>query len=186
MKLMFASDIHGSEPCCIKLLRLFEAERPEKLILLGDLLYHGPRNPLPEGYSPAAVSRLLNGIKSSLLCVRGNCDAEVDCAMLDFPIMADYMTMWVGGKMFFCTHGHLFDSMNPDKMPFLEAGSVAVSGHTHIFGAHKANGIFRINPGSVSLPKNGNPKSCAVYKDGYFEILDMEGKHLDGIIIREH
>ena len=103
MKLMFASDIHGSASCCRKLLERFEIEKPDKLILLGDLLYHGPRNDLPEDYAPKEVIKMLNGMKKHLLCVRGNCEAEVDQMVLEFPVMADYMTMWTDDRMFFCT-----------------------------------------------------------------------------------
>ena len=109
MKLMFASDIHGSATGCEAMLSRFEAEKPDKLILLGDLLYHGPRNDLPERYDPKAVIAMLNAAKQHLLCVRGNCDAEVDQMVLDFPVMADYMTMWTDSRMIFCTHGHLYD-----------------------------------------------------------------------------
>ena len=181
MKLMFASDIHGSASCCKKLLERFEEEKADKLILLGDLLYHGPRNDLPEDYAPKAVIEMLNRSKKSLLCVRGNCEAEVDQMVLEFPVMADYMTMWTDEKMFFCTHGHLYDLEN---MPFISEGNVVISGHTHIFRAEQKNGVYYINTGSVSLPKNGNPKSYAVYKDGLFEIMGMDGKRLSGIIIK--
>ena len=153
MKLMFASDIHGSASCCRKLLERFEIEKPDKLILLGDLLYHGPRNDLPEDYAPKEVIKMLNGMKKHLLCVRGNCEAEVDQMVLEFPVMADYMTMWTDDRMFFCTHGHLYDIEN---MPNISEGDVVLSGHTHLFRAEKKNGIYYINTGSVSLPKGGN------------------------------
>lgn len=179
---MFASDIHGSAPCCRKLLERYEAEKPDKLILLGDLLYHGPRNDLPEGYAPKEVISMLNGMKKELLCVRGNCEAEVDQMVLEFPVMADYMTMWLDGRMLFGTHGHLFDIEN---MPNINEGDIIISGHTHIYRAEKKNGIFLINTGSVSLPKNGNPKSYAIYKDGMFEIVGMNGEHLGSIVVNE-
>ncbi|MGN0641642.1 MAG: phosphodiesterase [Huintestinicola sp.] len=180
MKLIFASDIHGSAPCCKALLDMCGRENPDKLILLGDLLYHGPRNDLPEGYAPKEVISMLNGAKSSILCVRGNCEAEVDQMVLEFPVMADYMTMWLGKHMVFCTHGHLFD---PDTMPSLSKGDIFISGHTHIWKAEEKNGIYRINTGSVSLPKNGNEKSCVIYKDGLFEVCGLDGKRLGGIVV---
>ncbi len=180
MKLMFASDIHGSASCCRRLLERFEAEKPERLILLGDLLYHGPRNDLPDEYNPKEVISMLNSIKNRLLCVRGNCEAEVDQMVLEFPVMADYMTMWIDGRMLFCTHGHLYD---PDNMKFLNKGDAVISGHTHIYRAEQKNGICIVNTGSVSLPKNGREKSYALYKDGMFEICSMDGRHLDGIIL---
>ncbi len=179
MKLMFASDIHGSASCCEKLFQRFEDEKADRLILLGDLLYHGPRNDLPEKYDPKAVAAMLNSAKEKLLCVRGNCDAEVDQMVLDFPVMADYMTVWADEKMFFCTHGHLYDI---ESIPYICEGNAVISGHTHIFRAEKKNGVYYINTGSAALPKNGNPKTYAVYKDGMFEILDMEGRHLTGIV----
>ncbi|MGN0665686.1 MAG: phosphodiesterase [Huintestinicola sp.] len=182
MKLLFASDIHGSAVCCRTLLDLCEKEEPEKIILLGDLLYHGPRNDLPEGYAPKEVIAMLNSVKNRLLCVRGNCEAEVDQMVLDFPVMADYMTMWLGDRMVFCTHGHLFTA---DNMPSLNEGDVFISGHTHIYLAEEKNGIFRINTGSVSLPKNGNVRSCVIYKDGLFEVVDMKGHPLCGIVVRK-
>lgn len=182
MKLMFASDIHGSASCCRKLLERFEIEKPDKLILLGDLLYHGPRNDLPEDYAPKEVIKMLNGMKKHLLCVRGNCEAEVDQMVLEFPVMADYMTMWTDDRMFFCTHGHLYDIEN---MPNISEGDVVLSGHTHLFRAEKKNGIYYINTGSVSLPKGGNPKSYVIYKDRMFEVLDMDGKHLTGIVAKD-
>lgn len=180
MKLMFASDIHGSAVCCEKLIERFDAERPDKLILLGDLLYHGPRNDLPEGYAPKQVIAMLNGMKEHLLCVRGNCEAEVDQMVLEFPVMADYMTMWLDGRMVFCTHGHLYQL---EKLPFVNEGDIIISGHTHILRAQKENGRYYVNTGSVSLPKNGNPRSYVIYKDGVFEIYTLEGERICGIVL---
>lgn len=175
MKLMFASDIHGSAVCCEELLERFEAEKPEKLILLGDILYHGPRNDLPEGYAPKKVISMLNSMKKHLLCVRGNCEAEVDQMVLEFPVMADYMTMWLEGKMLFATHGHLYDL---EKLPFLNEGDIVISGHTHIYRKEEKNGVLYLNTGSVSLPKNGNPKSYIIYEDGVFTVRGMNGEIL--------
>ena len=112
MKLLFASDLHGSSVYTEKLLALCEGENPERIILLGDLLYHGPRNDLPEGYDTKKVAAMLNGIADKLLCVRGNCDAEVDQMVLNFPVMADYAARFLDGRMVFLTHGHLFNEEN--------------------------------------------------------------------------
>lgn len=182
MKLMFASDIHGSSACCKAMLERFEAEKPDKLILLGDILYHGPRNDLPENYAPKEVIKMLNDMKKHILCVRGNCEAEVDGMVLEFPVNADCMILWTGSRMMFCTHGHLYDLEN---MPNISEGDIIVSSHTHIYRTELKNGIYYLNPGSVSLPKNGNPKTYAIYKDGLFEIYEMTGKRICGIIIPE-
>ena len=160
MKLMFASDIHGSAYYCRKMLERFEKEQPEKLILLGDLLYHGPRNDLPRDYAPKEVIGMLNGIKKELLCVRGNCEAEVDQMVLDFPVLADYMVMFEAGHMFFITHGHLF---NKEKVPMLKSGDILIHGHTHIQAMEDCGDFFYINPGSVSIPKAGNQHSYMMY-----------------------
>ncbi|MGN1102754.1 MAG: phosphodiesterase [Huintestinicola sp.] len=181
MKLMFASDIHGSVACLERLLERFEAEAPKKLILLGDLLYHGPRNDLPEGYAPKSVISMLNERKKDLLCVRGNCEAEVDQMVLEFPVMADYMTVWLGDRMVFCTHGHLFD---PDNMPLLSNGDSVISGHTHLWRAEEKNGIYIVNTGSVSLPKGGNLRSYVIYENDKFPVKDMDGNPLAELAIR--
>ncbi|MCM1579494.1 MAG: phosphodiesterase [Ruminococcus sp.] len=173
MKLMFASDIHGAASCCKKMLAAFRRERADKLILLGDLLYHGPRNDLPRDYAPKEVISLLNGAKQSLLCVRGNCEAEVDQTVLEFPVMADHLLLWLDGHTALCTHGHL---LGTQRIPAPAKGDIIVSGHTHIPKAEEKEGIFYINPGSVSIPKEGNPKSYAVYEDGSFMIKTLEGE----------
>ena len=175
MKLMFASDIHGSAAGCEAMFRQFEKEKADKLILLGDLLYHGPRNDLPERYAPKEVLRLLNLYKSELLCVRGNCEAEVDQMVLEFPCMADYMALWLDWRMVMCTHGHLFDM---DNIPNVKKGDVVVSGHTHLYEAEKRNGIFYVNTGSVSLPKGDNPPTYAIYDMGAFIVKNISGNDL--------
>ena len=173
MKLMFASDIHGSAYYCRKMLERFEKEQPEKLILLGDLLYHGPRNDLPKDYAPKEVIGMLNGIKKELLCVRGNCEAEVDQMVLEFPVLADYMVMFEAGHMFFITHGHLF---NKEKVPMLKSGDILIHGHTHIQAMEDCGDFFYINPGSVSIPKAGNQHSYMMYEDGTFTIRNLQGE----------
>ncbi len=180
MKLMFGSDIHGAAKCCREMLAASRREGADKLILLGDILYHGPRNDLPEDYAPKEVIELLNARKNDFLCVRGNCDAEVDQMVLEFPVMADYMALWPDGHMAMCTHGHLYDIEN---MPNMNKGDIIISGHTHLLRAEEKNGIYYINPGSVSIPKGGNPRSYAVYENGEFIIKEMDGKEICGIKI---
>lgn len=176
MKIMFASDIHGSLFYLKELMKRYEAEKPEKLILLGDLLYHGPRNDLPKEYEPKKVIEILNGIKEELLCVRGNCEAEVDQMVLDFPVLAEYMIMYLDGKMLFITHGHKF---NKNNLPPLKKGDILVHGHTHIQAMEKIdNDCFYINPGSVSIPKNNNKNSYMTYENGTFTIKDLEGNEI--------
>ena len=172
---MFASDIHGSAYYCRKMLERFEKEQPEKLILLGDLLYHGPRNDLPKDYAPKEVIGMLNGIKKELLCVRGNCEAEVDQMVLEFPVLADYMVMFEAGHMFFITHGHLF---NKEKVPMLKSGDILIHGHTHIQAMEDCGDFFYINPGSVSIPKAGNQHSYMMYEDGTFTIRNLQGEDI--------
>ena len=173
MKIMFASDIHGDYDCAAATLEKYWAEKAEKLILLGDILYHGPRNDLPEGYAPKKVITLLNEVKDELACVRGNCDTEVDQMVLEFPILADYMLMYERGKCFFITHGHHYNTTTP---PMLKAGDILIHGHTHVLTVTPfGNNNTYINPGSVSLPKEGNPKSYMTYEDGLFSIKDFEG-----------
>ena len=170
MKLLIASDIHGSTFWCGKLLEAAGRENPDKLILLGDLLYHGPRNDLPQGYAPKEVIPMLSSWQDKILAVRGNCEAEVDQMVLPFPCMADYAVLMADGKSFYLTHGHLW---NPDKLPHLEAGTVFLSGHTHIKLDVTTNGIRCLNPGSVSIPKDGS-HSYLVYEDGEFRFRTLE------------
>lgn len=181
MKLMFASDIHGSAYWAKELRKAWEREAPAKLILLGDILYHGPRNPLPKDYDPQEVASILTALKQEILCVRGNCEAEVDQMVLPFPVMADYMTMWLdGGPMAFVTHGHLY---NESSLPMLKRGDVLIHGHTHvpIIRWHEEEGYTYLNPGSVSIPKEDSPNSYMVYENGRFSIRHLEdGKEFIG------
>ena len=170
MKLLIASDIHGSAYWCRKLMELIEAEQPHKVILLGDLLYHGPRNDLPREYAPKEVIPMLSALKEKILAVRGNCEAEVDQMVLSFPCMADYAMMEVDGQMFYLTHGHLH---NPEKLPPLQPGTVFLSGHTHIKLDKIVDGIRCLNPGSVSIPKDGS-HSCLIYENGEFRFCILE------------
>ena len=157
MKIMIASDIHGSALYCGQLLEAFRREGADRLLLLGDILYHGPRNDLPEGYAPKTVIEQLNGEKDRLFCVRGNCDTEVDQMVLQFPILADYCLLTAGSRMIYVTHGHNY---NREKLPPVQPGDVLLHGHTHIptwepFGQDN----LCLNPGSVSIPKAGSPRS---------------------------
>ncbi len=177
MTLMIASDLHGCAPAVERMLDIFESSGAERLILLGDLLYHGPRNDLPAGYDPKAVIARLSPYADRLFCVRGNCDGEVDQMVLPFPIMAETALLFVDGRQWLALHGHRAGA-NPtqDDLPPLPAGSVVLSGHTHIPTLETdKNGILRVNPGSVAIPKGGFPASYAIYEDGAFRILDFDG-----------
>ena len=170
MKLLIASDIHGSAYWCQKLMELIEAEQPHKVILLGDLLYHGPRNDLPREYAPKEVIPMLSALKEKILAVRGNCEAEVDQMVLPFPCMADYALVEADGLSLYLTHGHLH---NPEKLPPLQPGTVFLSGHTHIKLDKIVDGIRCLNPGSVSIPKDGS-HSCLIYENGEFRFCILE------------
>lgn len=178
MKMMIASDIHGSLYWCEALLERFAAERAERLVLLGDLLYHGPRNALPRDYNPAGVAELLNRHKTSIFCVRGNCDSEVDQMVLDFPLMADYMLLPVGERMIFATHGHVHNEQN---LPPFKKGDVLLHGHTHVPSLSYKGDYFYINPGSVSIPKEGSQNSCITLSDGTLTLLSICGDALGAI-----
>ena len=174
MKWMIASDLHGSAVYCRRMIEAFEREGADRLLLLGDLLYHGPRNDLPEGYAPKEVMPLLNGMKPKLLCVRGNCDAEVDQMVLDFPILADYAVLPVGQRLVYATHGHVHNLKN---LPPLEPGDILLHGHTHIpawteFGEEN----LYLNPGSLSIPKDGSAHSYMTLEGETFCWKTLEGE----------
>ena len=171
MKFVIASDIHGSARWCRALMDLVEREKPDKLILLGDLLYHGPRNDLPEEYAPKQVIPLLSAWAEKIIAVRGNCEAEVDQMVLPFPCMADYAEVLADGKTLYLTHGH---RASPENLPPLPQGSVFLSGHTHVKRDEVIGGIRCLNPGSVSIPKDGS-HSCILYEDGAFSFRILEG-----------
>ena len=177
MKLMFASDIHGSAYYCGKMLEAYQAEEAGRLILLGDILYHGPRNDLPKEYAPKEVIAMLNLMKNDICAVRGNCEAEVDQMVLDFPVMADYALIHYGERNLYATHGHIY---NENNLPPLKNGDILIHGHTHVLKAEKREDYTLLNPGSVSIPKEGNPPSYAILEDGLFTI-----KGFDGTIIKE-
>lgn len=172
MKWMIASDLHGSAYYCRKMLEAFEREGADRLFLLGDLLYHGPRNDLPREYAPKEVIPLLNGKKEKLLCVRGNCDAEVDQMVLEFPVLADYAVLPVGRRLIYATHGHIYHVKN---LPPLAPGDVLLHGHTHVpawteFG----QGNLYLNPGSVSIPKEDSPHSYMILEGNTMQWKELE------------
>lgn len=172
MKWMIASDLHGSAYYCRKMLEAFEREGADRLFLLGDLLYHGPRNDLPREYAPKEVIPLLNGKKEKLLCVRGNCDAEVDQMVLEFPVLADYAVLPVGRRLIYATHGHIYHVKN---LPPLAPGDVLLHGHTHVpawteFG----QGNLYMNPGSVSIPKENSPHSYMTLEENTMQWKELE------------
>ena len=170
MKLLIASDIHGSAFWCEKLMELMDREQPDKLILLGDLLYHGPRNDLPRDYAPKRVIEMLSARAGRIIAVRGNCEAEVDQMVLPFPCMADYSVLLDGERYLYLTHGHLW---NPDGLPVLPEGAVFLSGHTHVKLDERHDGVRCLNPGSVSIPKDGS-HSCLIYENGDFSFRILE------------
>jgi putative phosphoesterase len=175
---MFASDIHGDVERTKRVLEIYNEEGAEKLILLGDLLYFGPRNTLTDRYNPQGVMKLLNENKEKLLCVRGNCDAEVDQMVLDFPIMAEYAYLMVDGFSMLLTHGHKINTQSPGN---LREGEILIHGHTHVLCIEKfGKGNLYLNPGSTTYPKENNPRSYMVYEDGVFEIKRLD----DGEVIK--
>ena len=182
MKLLFASDLHGSAYYAEKLEELIRNEAPDKTVLLGDLLYHGPRNDLPREYDPKKVTAILNGLKTQVLAVRGNCDAEVDQMVLEFPIMADYMALFLEGRMVFVTHGHLF---NEENLPNFNPGDVLHSTAIPTCVLRRTGALdFFLNPGSMALPKGDGVHSYMVYEDGVFTTKDMDGAVLETLDIR--
>lgn len=172
MKYIIASDIHGSAVWCKKLLDYAAKAGVDKLLLIGDLLYHGPRNPFPEGYDTQKVYEMLNATKDALLCVRGNCDSEVDQMVLDFPMMDDYKTLPLGDRTLYLTHGHLHEQDKP--LAPLQAGDLQVNGHFHVPTFKRLeNGVLYANCGSVGLPKDGSPHSCMLLSEESIEWIDL-------------
>lgn len=169
MKLMIASDIHGSAMYCRQLMKAVERENADKVLLLGDLLYHGPRNNLPEEYAPKEVAEMLNAIKDKILCVRGNCDTEVDQMMLDFPVLSDTALISWEGLVIYAAHGH-HDFLS------LQSGNVMVSGHTHVPVDYVNENIRYINPGSVSIPKENSWHGYIVLENGTFLWKNLDGE----------
>ncbi len=167
MKLLIASDIHGSAYYCEKLLDLYKREYPDKLVLLGDLLYHGARNALPRDYSTLKTAGLLNGIKENILCIKGNCDSEVDTLVLEFPVEADFAYFTVAGRNAVLAHGH--------KTPaYLKKGDLLFNGHFHVPAFKERENFTYVNCGSVSIPKEDSPHSCLVVEDGVLSWKNVE------------
>lgn len=180
MKWFIASDIHGSALYCREMLKRFDAEQADRMLLLGDILYHGPRNDLPAEYSPKEVASMLCRYADNIFCVRGNCEAEVDQMMLNFPILSDYALLDVGGRMLFATHGHLY---NAQKMPPLKNGDILLHGHTHIPQSTLQDGVYILNPGSVSIPKEGSAHGYMTLCDGVFKWFDIAGTQYDKLTV---
>ena len=170
MKILIASDLHGSAYWCRRLMEEIEKEQPDRIVLLGDLLYHGPRNDLPREYAPKQVIPMLSSLKEKILAVRGNCEAEVDQMVLPFPCLADFSQLYVDGRLMHLTHGH---HQNPDNLPPLPEGSIFLYGHTHVKFDKIVNGIRCLNPGSVSIPKDGS-HSYLIYENGEFSFKILE------------
>ena len=173
MKLFICSDLHGDLESTERVLEAFDREGAERLIILGDILYHGPRNDLPKTYAPKKVIELLNARRDVILAVRGNCDTEVDGMVLNFPIMADYAYIYADGVNIFATHGHRH---NLENLPPLAKGDVLLHGHTHVLRCEPfGNGNLYLNPGSASLPKEGNPRTYMTFEDGTFTVKELDG-----------
>lgn len=176
MKWLIASDIHGSAYWCERLMKAFEAEKADRLILLGDLLYHGPRNDLPREYNPKAVIPMLNEKKDIIMAVRGNCEAEVDQMVLQFPVLADYALLPVGDRLVFITHGHVFNERN---LPPMKDGDILLHGHTHIPACKEIGPFIYMNPGSVSIPKPEQLHSYMTLEAGLFIWKDLDGQEFN-------
>ncbi len=172
MKWMIASDIHGSEYYCRELCTAYDREKADRLLLLGDILYHGPRNDLPREYNPKKVIELLNARKQDILCVRGNCDTEVDQMVLEFPILADYCVIAEGKQLIYATHGHIF---HEDHLPPLHKGDILLHGHTHVPKCVEHEEYTYMNPGSVSIPKEGSWHGYMILQNGHFLWKDLDG-----------
>lgn len=171
MKLMIASDIHGSAYYCKLMIEAMKNEKADRLILLGDILYHGPRNDLPKDYAPKEVIAMLNDIKDKILCVRGNCDTEVDQMVLEFPIMADYAVILAGTQTIYATHGHKY---NEEMLPPLQKGDILLNGHTHVPKFVEQEDYVYMNPGSVSIPKENSCHSYMIIDENAFVWKSLE------------
>lgn len=178
MKILIASDLHGSAKYCRQLLETFTKENADKMLLLGDILYHGPRNDLPEEYSPKSVMVQLDAFKDRILCVQGNCDAEMDTCFLTFPVVSSLGLICVDGLDIYFAHGH-------KDVPPLKKGDIYLSGHTHIPVNEVTDGYHHLNPGSVSMPKENSKRSYIIYEDRKFVFKDFEGNVFDELEILE-
>lgn len=182
MKLFIASDLHGSEYYLRKMIERYEDEKADRILFLGDLLYHGARNDLPKDYNTKEVAKLLNSIKSELLCIKGNCDSDVDQMVLDFPTMAPYAFVALDGINIFATHG---DKINKDNAEMLKCGDILLCGHTHIPAFELTQkGYYYINPGSLSIPKGSSVNSYMVYENNSFILKSIDGDIIDKYFIK--
>lgn len=177
MKLMIASDIHGSAFYCEQMLKAFEDEHADRILLLGDILYHGPRNDLPKEYAPKRVISMLNGIKEYILCVRGNCDTEVDQMVLEFPVLSEQALLSIDGTEMLAVHGH-------KPFPAVKSRSVILSGHTHVPKLEEKDGVAYMNPGSVSIPKEGSHHGYMIFEHGEFFWKDFDGNIKNRYVIK--
>ena len=175
MKYLIYSDIHGDYEATKKMIDIFEREKADMMLILGDVLYHGPRNPLPAGHDPKRVAELLNTYQSKIVCVKGNCEAEVDQMVLAFPCLSDYILVVDEGKRLFLTHGHRY---TPDQLPQLNEGDIYLYGHTHLWEINQKEGVWMCNPGSIALPKENRPASYAIYDSGKLAVYSLEGEVL--------
>ncbi len=180
MKWFIASDIHGSEYYCKKMLDAFEVENADKILLLGDILYHGPRNDLPKDYNPKSVIDMLNKFKKKILCVRGNCDTEVDQMVLDFPILADYCVISDENKVIYATHGHIY---NENNLPPLQKGDILLNGHTHVPKYVKHENYTYVNPGSVSIPKENSHNGYMILESKELIWKDFDGNIKEKVVL---
>ena len=183
MKVLIASDIHGSAYYCAALIKRIEAEKPDKIFLLGDILYHGPRNDLPRGYAPKEVIAMLNPLKDKITAVRGNCEAEVDQMVLEFDVMQTYRVCEVNGLKLVLTHGHHFNQEKPFE---LGEKYVLLNGHFHVPELKDMGAFIYINDGSVSLPKQNSPHAYLILENRRFSLRELfGGEEFAGIEIPE-
>ena len=180
MKLIIASDIHGSIKYCRELFEAVKREEADKILLLGDLLYHGPRNDLPDEYTPKEVISLLNEHKDKIFAVRGNCDTEVDQMVLDFPILADYCIIPVGTRIMYATHGHNYNPQNPPK---LNKGDILLNGHTHVTACENREEYYYFNPGSISIPKENTQRGYILLENNKFTWKTLDGTAFNEILL---
>ncbi|RXM74497.1 phosphodiesterase [Clostridium tetani] len=173
MKLFFISDIHGSSYYLEKVINIYEKEKADYLVILGDELYHGARNPLPKEYNPKKVAEILNKYKNKIIAVRGNCDSEVDQMVLNYPIMSDYSIILYNNRRLFLTHGHIY---NKNNLHTISNGDVFIYGHTHVPLAERINNIFIINPGSITFPKENTPHCYGILENNTFKIKTLDGE----------
>lgn len=173
MKFLIASDIHGSAYWCRELIKKYAEEKADRLVLLGDVLYHGPRNDLPREYAPKEVIAMLNPMKNDIYCVRGNCEAEVDQMVLEFPVLADYAILDLGKTAVYMTHGHIY---NEGNLPPMRDGDILLHGHTHIPKCVEHEHYVYMNPGSVSIPKENSHHGYMTLENGVFLWKDFEGQ----------